>query len=63
MTYPTRFSVVIEPAVPFMGLLVQLEPFDYSIVHNDQQRLMYELLFEESSYSEKPAPSVNHCTV
>ena len=60
MPYPTRSCVVIVPVVSFMLFLVQLEPFDYSILNNDQQRLVYELLFEESSYSEETAQSINH---
>ena len=64
MPYPTRSSVVIEPTDPFMGLLVQLEPFDYSIVNDDQQRRVYKLIFQESSYIGKPAASINHnCTI
>ena len=55
---------MIEPAVPFMGFLLQLEPFDHSKINNDQQRVAHELLFEESSYREKSTPSINHdCTV
>ena len=60
MPYPTRFYVVIEPAVLFMGFLVQLEPFYYSKINNDQQRVAYELLFEESGYRENPTPYINH---
>ena len=58
MPYPTRFCAVIEPAVPFMAFLVQLELFDYSKRNNDQQRVAYELLFEESSYREIPTPTI-----
>ena len=43
-----------------IGFLVQLESFNYTIVNNDQQRRVYELLFEVSSYSETPTPSINH---
>ena len=64
MPYPTRSRVVIEPAVPLMDFLVQLEPFDCSKINNDQQRVAYELVFEESSYREIPTPCVNYdCTV
>ena len=64
MPYPTRSCVVIEAAVPFMGFLVHLELFDYSTINNDQQRVAYELLFEESSYREISTPTTNHdCTV
>ena len=55
MPYPTCPCVVIGAAVPFMGFLVQLEPFDYSKINIYQQRATYELLFEESSYREIPA--------
>ena len=37
-----------------------MEPFDYSKINNDQQRIAYELLFEESSYREMPTPTRNH---
>ena len=60
MPYPTRPCVVIKAAVTFMGFLVQLEQFDYSKINNYQQRVTYELLFEESSYREIPAPAINH---
>ena len=44
MPYPTRSCVVIEPEVPFMGFLVQLEPFDYSSLKIiDSQNLVYEM--------------------
>ena len=60
MPYSTRSCVVIESGVPFIGFLVQLESFNYTIVNNDKQRRVYELLFEVSSYSETPTPSINH---
>ena len=65
MPYPTRSCVVIEPAVPIMGLLVQLKPFDYSSLKIiDHQKLVYEMYHEESNHHEKPSPSViNECTV
>ena len=64
MPYPTGSCVVIELVVPFMVFLFQLEPFDYSKINNDQQRVAYELLFKESSYREIPTPTINHdCTV
>ena len=65
MPYPTRSCVVIEPAVPFMGFLVQLEPFDYSSLKIiDSQKLVYEMYHEETNHHEKPSPSINHeCTV
>ena len=44
--------------------MLQLEQFDYSKIYNDQQRVAYELLFEESNFREIPTPSINHdCTV
>ena len=65
MPYPTRSCVVIEPVVPFIGFLVQLEPFDYSslkIIYH--QKLVYEMYNEESNHREKNAQSINHeCTV
>ena len=61
MPYPTRSCVVIEPATPFMGFLVQLEPFDYSALKVvDQQKLVYEMFQEESNSYEQPSPSINH---
>ena len=64
MPYPTRSYVVIEPVVPFMGFLVQLEPFDYSIVNIDRQAPVYDLLFEPSSSRNISTSSINHdCTV
>ena len=59
MPYPTHSCVVIEPIVSFKEFLVQLEQFDQWIINNDQQRVAYELLFEESSYREIPTqPSI-----
>ena len=64
MPYPTRSCVVIEPAVQFMGFLIQLEPFDYSAKIVDRQKLVYEMYHEETNHHEKPSPSINHeCTV
>ena len=64
MYYHIRFCVVIEPTVPFMGFLLQLEPFDYSKINNDRQMVAYDFLFEKSSYREIPTPSINHdCTI
>ena len=64
MPYPTRSCVVIKPAVPFIGFLVQLGLFGCSKLNNDQQRVVYELLFGEFSCGEIPTPSINHdCTV
>ena len=65
MPYPTRSCVVIESAVPFMGFLVQLEPFDYSSLKMiDNQKLVYEMYHEETNRHEKPSASINHeCTV
>ena len=41
-----------------------MEPFDYLKINNDQPKIAYELLFEESSYREMPTPTINHdCTV
>ena len=61
MPYPTRSCVVIEPATPFMGFLVQLEPFDCSALKTiDQQKLVYEMFQEESISYEQPSPSINH---
>ena len=57
---------MIEPAVPFMGFLVQLEPFDYSSLKIiDSQKLVYEMYHEDTSRAnEFPSPSINHeCTV
>ena len=64
--YPTRYCVVIEPAVPFMGLLVQLKLFDYlSLKIIDSQKLVYEMYYEETNpATEFPSPSIKHeCTV
>ena len=65
MSYLTRSCVVIEPAVPFMGFLVQLESFDYSSLKIvDSQKLVYEMYHEETNHHKKPSPSLNHeCTV
>ena len=61
MPYPTRSCVVIEPEVPFMGFLVQLEPFDYSSLNIvDSQQFVYEMYHEESNHHEKLSPSINH---
>ena len=61
MPFPTRFCVVIEPAVPFMFFLVQLEPFDYSSLKTvDRQKLVYEMYHEKTNHHEKPSPSINH---
>ena len=60
MPYPTRSCVVIEPAVQFMGFLIQLEPFDYSAKIVDRQKLVYEMYHEETNHHEKPSPSINH---
>ena len=61
MPYPTRSCVVIEPAVPFIWFLVQLEPFDYSSLKIvDSQKLVYEMYHEETNHHEKPFASVNH---
>ena len=62
MPYPTRSCVVIEPAVPFMGFLIQLEPFDYSSLKIvDSQKLVYEMYNEENNpRNEFPSPSINH---
>ena len=64
MPYPTRSCIVIEPATPFMGFLVQLEPFDYSSLKIiDRQNLVYEMYREEQNFK-PPSPSINHkCTV
>ena len=66
MPYPTRSYVVIEPAVPFMGFLVQLKPFDYSSLKIiDSQKLVYEMYHEEDiQHNVMPSPSIKHeCTV
>ena len=61
MSYPTRSCVVIEPAVSFVGFLVQLEPFDYSSLKIiDSQKLVYEMYHEETNHHVKPSPSINH---
>ena len=56
---------MIEPVVPFMGFLVQLEPFDYSSLKIiDSQKLVYEMYHAETNHHVKPSPSINHeCTV
>ena len=56
---------MIEPAVPFMGFLIQLEPFDYSSLNIiDHQKLVNEMYHEESNHHAIPSPSINHeCTV
>ena len=63
--YPTRPCVVIEPAVSFMGFLVQLESFDYSSLKMiDNQTLVYILYNEETNDHKKLSSSINHeCTV
>ena len=61
MPYPARSCVVIDPAVPFMGFLIQLEPFDYSslnIIYH--QKLVHEMYREESNHHENLSPSINH---
>ena len=60
MPYPTRSCVVIEPAVQFMGFLIQLEPFDYSAKIVDRQKLVYEMYHEDTNHHEKPSPGINH---
>ena len=60
MPYPTRSCVVIEPAVQFMGFLIQLEPFDYSSKIVDRQKLVYEMYHEEANNREIPSPGINH---
>jgi len=60
MPYPTRSCVVIEPAVQFMGFLIQLEPFDYSAKIADRQKLVYEMYHEENDPRELPSPGINH---
>jgi len=64
MPYSTRSCIVIEPATPFMGFLVQLEPFDYSSLKIiDRQKLVYEMYREEQNFK-PPSPSRNHkCTI
>ena len=55
---------MIEPAVSFMGFLVQLEPFDYSNVNIYRQALVCDLLFESSCSRDIPIPSINYdCSV
>ena len=56
MPYPTRSCVVIEPAVQFMGFLIQLEPFDYSAKIVDRQKLVYEMYHEDTNQHEKTLP-------
>ena len=66
MPYPTRSCVVIGPAVLFMELLVQLEPFDYSSLKIiDIQKLVYDMYYEETiQHNVIPFPSIKHeCTV
>ena len=58
MPYPTRSCVVIEPAVQFMGFLIQLEPFDYSAKIVDRQKLVYEMYHEENDPRELPSPGI-----
>ena len=62
MPYPTRSWVAIEPAVPFMGFLEQLEPFDYSSLKIiDSQKLVYEMHHEETNpTNEFPSPRIKH---
>ena len=60
MPYPTCSCVVIEPAVPFMGFLIQLEPFNYSSKIVDRKNLVYEMYHEETNHHEKPSPGINH---
>ena len=62
MPYPTRSCVVIEPAVPFIGFLVQFEPFDYpSLNIIDSQKCVYEMYHEETSHHNiMPSPSMKH---
>jgi len=60
MPYPTRSCVVIEAAVQFMGVLIQLEPFDYSSKIVDRQKLVYEMYHEETNHQEIPSPDINH---
>ena len=51
MPYSTCFCVVIEPVVPFMKFLVQLEPFDYSSLKIiDKQKLVYEMYHENPNH-------------
>ena len=68
MPYLTGYCVVIEPAVPFIGSLVQLEPFDHSslkIKIVDGQKLVYEMYHEETiKHNVMPSPSIKHeCSV
>ena len=65
MSYLTRSCVVMEPVVPCMEFLVQLEPFDYSSLKIiDHQKFVYEMYHEKYNHHEKPSPSINHeCTV
>ena len=61
MSYPTCSCVVIESAVPFTGFLVQLEPFDYSLLKIiDHQKIVYKTYQEKSYHHEIPSPSINH---
>ena len=65
MPYPTHFCLVIEPAVPFMEFIVQLESFDYSSLNIiDNQKRVYKIHHEEINQYVKPYPSKNYeCTV
>ena len=61
MPYPTRSYIVIEPAVSFMRLLAQLEPFDCSSLKIiDRQKRVYEMYQEESNHHDIPSLSINH---
>ena len=65
MSYPTRSCVMMEPAVPFIWFLIQLESFDFSSLKIiDIQKLVYEMYHEETNHHENSSPSINHeCTV
>ena len=43
-----------------MGVLIQLEPFDYSSKIVDRQKLVYEMYHEDTNHHEKPSPGINH---
>ena len=59
MPYLTHSCIVTEQAVPFMGFLVKLEPFDYSSLKIiDNQILVYEMYHEETNHHENPSPSI-----
>ena len=62
MPHPVRSCVVIEPVVPFMGFLVQLEPFDDSSLKIiDHQNLVYEMYHEKPiQHNVMPSPSIKH---